>query len=158
VCHPAFLLRKEQRTFLSAGHCATLMQPSMPQRPQEEPPTRIGRELPGHPAGEEVPQERVQAALSALVRSATNSSPLGKQAQRFGCGFGVYRGQSLVARGGQRGGQGIDLVVLAGVASEARESTRTLAESLGGTSTTDSPEPASLPARCRPRPPAFSSA
>jgi len=31
------------------------------------------------------------------------------------------------------------------------ESTRTLAESLGGTFTTDSPEAASLPARCLPR-------
>jgi hypothetical protein len=38
------------------------------------------------------------------------------------------------------------------------ESTRTRAESLGATSTTDSPEPANLPARYRPRPPAFSTA
>jgi hypothetical protein len=38
------------------------------------------------------------------------------------------------------------------------ESTRTLAESLGGTSTTHSPAAASLTARCRPRPPAFSTA
>src|SRR5215213_10111920 len=38
------------------------------------------------------------------------------------------------------------------------DSTRTLAESLGGTSTTDSPAAVNLPARHRPRPPAFSSA
>jgi hypothetical protein len=38
------------------------------------------------------------------------------------------------------------------------ESTRTRAESLGGTSTTDSPAAANLPARCRPRPLAFSTA
>jgi hypothetical protein len=38
------------------------------------------------------------------------------------------------------------------------ESTRTRAESLGATSTTDSHEPANLPARYRPRPPAFSTA
>ena len=38
------------------------------------------------------------------------------------------------------------------------ESTRTRAESLGGTSTTDSPAAANLPARYRPRPPEFSSA
>lgn len=36
------------------------------------------------------------------------------------------------------------------------ESTRTRAESLAGTSTTSSPEAASLWAKCRPRPPAFS--
>ena len=38
------------------------------------------------------------------------------------------------------------------------ESTRTRAESLGGTSTTDSPEPANLTARYRPRAQAFSTA
>jgi hypothetical protein len=38
------------------------------------------------------------------------------------------------------------------------ESSRTLAESLGGTSTTDSPAAANLCARCLPRPPAFSTA
>ena len=38
------------------------------------------------------------------------------------------------------------------------ESTRTRAESLGGTSTTHSPAAAKLPARCRPRPPALSTA
>jgi hypothetical protein len=38
------------------------------------------------------------------------------------------------------------------------ESTRTRAESLGGTSTTDSPEAANFPARCRPMPRAFSTA
>ena len=36
------------------------------------------------------------------------------------------------------------------------ESTRTRAESLGGTSTTDSPAAANLPAKCLPRPRAFS--
>jgi hypothetical protein len=38
------------------------------------------------------------------------------------------------------------------------ESTLTRAESLGGTSTTHSPAAANLTARCRPRPPAFSTA
>jgi hypothetical protein len=38
------------------------------------------------------------------------------------------------------------------------ESTLTRAESLGGTSTTDSPAATSLPARCRPRAPEFSTA
>jgi hypothetical protein len=36
----------------------------------------VSRERPGHPAGEEVPQEPVQAASSARVRSATRSSRL----------------------------------------------------------------------------------
>jgi hypothetical protein len=41
----------------------------------------LGRERPSYPAGEEVPEEPVEAALSALVRSATRSSraSLGKE-------------------------------------------------------------------------------
>ena len=42
-------------------------------------------------------------------------APLGKQAQHLGCGLGIDRGQALVARGGQGGGEGIEAVVLAGV-------------------------------------------
>jgi hypothetical protein len=36
----------------------------------------VGRERPSYPAGDEIPQERVEAALSARVRSATRSSLL----------------------------------------------------------------------------------
>ena len=48
-------------------------------------------------------------------------SSLGKQAQRLGCGLGIYCRQPFVARGGQRGCYGIDPIVLAGVASESRD-------------------------------------
>ena len=77
-------------------------------------------------------------------------APLGKETQHLRLSLGIDRCQPLVAPGGQRGGEGIQVVVLASVASEA-ESTRTRAESLGGTSTTDSPAAANLPARCLPR-------
>jgi hypothetical protein len=62
------------------------------------------------------------------------------------------------ARGGQCGGEGIATPSFLRTLPAKLESTRTRAESLGGTSTTDSPAAASLTARCRPRPPAFSTA
>jgi hypothetical protein len=83
-------------------------------------------------------------------------APLGKQAQHLRADLEIDRRQPLVARGGQRGGQGIEPIVPLRVLPI--ESTRTRAESLGGTSTTDSPAAANLPAMCRPRPPAFSTA
>jgi hypothetical protein len=100
----------------------------------------------------------VQAALSARVRSATRSSRLSES----------RRSTSEVASGSTCASRPLREAASA-VASASRpsflralpaklESTRTRAESFGGTSTTDSPEPANLPARCRPRPPAFSTA
>ena len=48
-------------------------------------------------------------------------APLGEQAQHLRGGLGIDLRQSPVARGGQGGGEGVEPVVLAGVASEARE-------------------------------------
>jgi hypothetical protein len=42
---------------------------------------------------------------------------LEEQAQRLGGGLGIYPLQPFVARGCKRGGEGIELVVLAGVAA-----------------------------------------
>jgi hypothetical protein len=91
----------------------------------------------------------MQAALNARVRSATKSiASFGKQAQHFRPGLGVDRRQPLVAPGGQRGGQSVQSIVLSIIT--AREYPCTRAESLGGTSTTDSPAAANLWARCLP--------
>ncbi len=83
-------------------------------------------------------------------------APFGKEAQHLRFGLGIDRRQLLVAPGGQRGGEGIQLSSF--LRALPLQSTRTCAESLGGTSTTDSPAAANLPAKCRPRPPAFSTA
>ena len=109
----------------------------------------IGRERPGHPSGEEVPQERVEAALSALVRSPTRSSRLSESRRSAS---EAASGSTVASRSLR---EAASAVARASSPSFLRalplESTRTLAESLGGTSTTDSPEPANLTARCLPR-------
>ena len=91
----------------------------------------------------------MEAALSALVRSATRSISASRRAdvapQRGG--LGIYARKALVGRGGKRGCKGIESPSFLRALPAELESTRTLAESLGGTSTTDSPEPANLPAR-----------
>jgi hypothetical protein len=94
--------------------------------------------------------------FSALVRSATRSSRLSES----------RRSTSEAASGSTAASRSLreaaKAVARASTPSFLRalpvESTRTRAESLGGTSTTDSPEAANLPAKCRPRPPAFSTA
>jgi hypothetical protein len=94
--------------------------------------------------------------LSALVRSATRSSRLSES----------RRSTSDSASGSTTASRPLceaaKAVARASSSSFLRalpvESTRTRAESFGGTSTTDSPAAASLPARCRPRPLAFSTA
>src|SRR3954465_11007982 len=91
--------------------------------------------------------------LSALVRSATRSSLLSES----------RRSTSDAASGSTAARRSLREAASAVARASSPsfflalplESTRTLAESFGGTSTTDSPEPANLTARCRPRPPAF---
>jgi hypothetical protein len=93
----------------------------------------------------------VEAALSARVRSATKSSRLSES----------KRNTSAAASGSTVGSrslcQAASAVARASSPSFLRalplESTRTRAESLGGTSTTDSPAADNLPARCLPRGP-----
>jgi hypothetical protein len=94
--------------------------------------------------------------LNARVRSATKSSRLSER----------RRNTSEPASGSTVGNrslrQAASAVARASSPSFLRalpvESTRTRAESLGGTSTTDSPAAANLWAKCLPRPPAFSTA
>jgi hypothetical protein len=98
----------------------------------------------------------VEAALSALVRSATRSSLLSESSRSTSEESSGSTAASLSLR------EAASAVARASIPSFLRalplESTRTRAESLGGTSTTDSPAAANLPARCLPRPPAFSTA
>ena len=105
----------------------------------------LGRELSGHPAGEEVPQEPVEAVERPGALGHQIFSSLGKQAQCLRGGLVIYLRQPVVARGRAKA------VARASSSSFLRalpvESTRTRAESFGGTSTTDSPEAANLTAR-----------
>ena len=105
----------------------------------------MGRELPGHPAGEEVPQEPVEAALSALVRSATKSSRLSESRRSTS---DAASGSTAASRSLREAAKA---VARASTPSFLRalplESTLPRAESLGGTSTTDSPVVANLTAR-----------
>ena len=80
-----------------------------------------GRERPGNPAGHEVPQKSMQAVERPGTLGHQIFAPFREQAQHLRFGLGIDRRQPLVARGGQRGGEGIEPIVLAGVASEARE-------------------------------------
>src|SRR5215216_4119879 len=94
--------------------------------------------------------------FTALVRSATRSSRLSESRRSASDAASGSTAASLSLR------EAAKAVARASTPSFLRalplESTLTLAESLGGTSTTDSPAAANLPARCRPRPPAFSTA
>jgi hypothetical protein len=98
----------------------------------------------------------VQAALSTLVRSATKSSRLSESRRSTS---EAASGSTVASRSLR---EAASAVARASRPSFLRalplESSRTRAESLGGTSTTDSPAAASLPARCRPRPLEFSTA
>jgi len=98
----------------------------------------------------------VQAVECSCTLGHQVFAPLGEQTQHLRCGFWIHRRKPFVARGGKRGGEGIYPVVLAGVASEAREHPYPRRKLGLLTSTTDSPEAANLPARCLPRPRAFS--
>ncbi len=116
-----------------------------------------GRERPGHPAGNEVPQESVEAVERPGALGHQVLAPLGKESKHLRANLGSERCQPLVARSGQRGGQGIEpIVLLAGVA--CREHPNPCRELRRHVHTTDSPAAANLPARCRPRPLAFSTA
>jgi hypothetical protein len=88
--------------------------------------------------------------LSARVRSATRSISASRKERRSAS---EPTSGSTVASRSLR--EAASAVARASSPSFLRalplESTRTLAESLGGTSTTDSPEPANLTARCLPR-------
>ena len=92
--------------------------------------------------------------FSARVRSATNSSRLSESRRSTSDAASGSTCASLSLR------EAASAVARASRPSFLRalpvESTLTRAESLGGTSTTDSPEAANLPARCLPRPRAFS--
>src|SRR5215218_1895284 len=94
--------------------------------------------------------------FNALVRSATRSSLLSERSRSASEPTSGSTAASLSLR------EAANAIARASTPSFLRalplESTLTLAESLGGTSTTDSPAAANLPARCRPRPPAFSTA
>jgi hypothetical protein len=88
------------------------------------------------------------------VRSATRSSRLSESRRSTSEEPSGSTGASLSLR------EAASAVARASTPSFLRafplESTLTRAESLGGTSTTDSPAAAILPARCLPRPPEFS--
>jgi hypothetical protein len=96
--------------------------------------------------------------FSALVRSATRSSRLTESRRSTSdaasrstvASLSLREAASAVARASS---PSFFLALPAKL-----ERTRTLAESLGGTSTTDSPAATNLPARCLPRPRAFSMA
>src|SRR5215210_163178 len=117
-----------------------------------------GRKRPGNPAGEEVPKERVEA----VQRPGTLCHQVNKR-------LSASRRRTSDAASGSTAAS-LSLRVAANAMARASspsflralpaklESTRTLAESLGGPTTTDSPEAVNLPARCRPSPPAFSTA
>ena len=94
--------------------------------------------------------------FSARVRSATKSSRLSESRRSTSDAASGSTAASLSLR------EAASAVARASRPSFflalAVESTLTRAESLGGTSTTDSPAATSLPARCRPRPPKFSTA
>jgi len=79
------------------------------------------RECPRYSTGNEVPQESVQAVERSGKLGDLVFAPLRKETQHLRSSLGIDRRQPIVAPGGQRGGEGIDPVVLAGVASEARE-------------------------------------
>jgi hypothetical protein len=109
----------------------------------------MGRERPGRPAGEEVPQEPMQA----VERPGTLGHQVNKRLSESRRSASEPTSGSTVASRSLR--EAASAVARASSPSFLRalplESTRTLAESLGGTSTTDSPEPANLTARCLPR-------
>ncbi len=82
---------------------------------------RSAESFPVTPSGEKVPQKRVKAVERPGTLCNQGFAPLGKQAQHFRGGFGIYGRHPFVARGRKRGGEAIEAFVLAGVASEARE-------------------------------------
>jgi hypothetical protein len=92
-----------------------------------------------------------EARASCLERSGTFGhqvfAPLGKQAQHLRVSLGIDRRQLLVARGGQSAVARASSPSFLRALPAKLESTLTRAESLGGTSTTDSPVTANLPAR-----------
>src|SRR5215207_3192992 len=77
----------------------------------------VGRKRSGYPAGDEVPQKPVQAVERPGTLGHQVLAPLVKQAQHLRGGLGIDRRQPLVARGGQGGSEGVEPVVLAGVAA-----------------------------------------
>ena len=76
------------------------------------------------PTGEEVPQEPVEAIERPGALCNQVFAPLGKQAQHLRANLGIYRRQEHVARGCQGGGEGIDPIVLAGVAGRKHSNPR----------------------------------
>ncbi len=114
----------------------------------------LRRETLGNAVGEEVPQQDVQAALRARVRSATRSSLLWVSSLRISTRpSSPSSGWTRVSRSLRRAASAVKV---ASKRSFLRalpvESTLTFAESLGGTSTTSSPEATSFWARGRPMP------
>jgi hypothetical protein len=110
-----------------------------------------GRERSGHPAGHGVPRKPVQAALNARVRSATTKFQRLSESRRS---------TSDSDSGSITASRSLREAAMASSPSFLRtlplQSTHTRAETLGGMSTTDSSAAHNLPARCQPRPPAFS--
>ena len=85
---------------------------------------RSAESFPVTPSGEKVPQKRVKAVERPGALCNQVFAPLGKQAQHFRGGFGIYGRQAFVARGGQGGGEGLELIVLAGVAAREQPHSR----------------------------------
>ena len=105
----------------------------------------VGRERSSYPAGDEIPQKPVEAVERPGVRSATKSSRLSVRRRSTS----DSASGSTAARRSLR--EAANAVARASNSSFLRalplESIRTRAESLGGTSTTDSPAAANLWAR-----------
>src|SRR5215204_4356743 len=114
------------------------------------------RKRSGYPAGDEVPQEPVEA----VERPSTLSHQVNKRLSESKRSASEPTSGSTATRRPLR--EAASAVARASSPSFLRalpvESTRTRAESLGGTSTTDSPAAVSLAARCRPSSPEFSMA
>ena len=129
--------------------------PSLGRMPRRMRAARAAESFPATPPGRRSRRNACRR-FSARVRSATRSSRLSESRRSASDAASESTAASRSLREAARA------VARASTPSFLRalpvESTRTRAESLGGTSTTDSPAAANLPARWRPRPPAFSTA
>src|SRR5215218_4613934 len=124
--------------------------PSLGRIPRRMRAARSAESFPTTPPGRRSRKSACRR-FSALVRSATRSSRLSESRRSASDAASGSTAASLSLR------EAASAVARASTPSFLRalpaklESTLTLAESLGGTSTTDSPAAANLPARCLPR-------
>ena len=116
----------------------------------------MGRKRSGHPAGHEVPQKPVQAVEHPCTLGHQVNKRLSENRRSTSDAASGSTTANLSLREAAKAVARASRPSFLRALPAKLESTR--AENLGGTSTTDSPVAASLTARCRPRPPAFSTA